>query len=209
MPPKKEVISDLYKKFMENLEILPEISNEEGLHRFWMRSSNYYVLKTWLEQRIKRSSEATVHDPMFRKIMSQTKGETPRIGLVNDLYNECVENLGLLTVPNEEILLKIWQKFGDYGQIKSWYDRRVRFCKELSMTDPAIIAGAWKAINTCKKTLRPEDTTNTLKTVKDLFKEFVLDFKKSVPTVSAFFSKHSYYKIEDAAEKNLRGKVQA
>merc|ERR1711964_801796 len=141
MPPKKEVVSDLYKKFVENFEILPEISNEEGLHRFWLRSSNYYALKTWLEQRIKRSSEATVHDPMFRKIMSQTKGETPRIELVNDLYNECVENLGLLTVPNEEILLKIWEKFGDYGQIKSWYDRRIRFCKELSMTDPAIIAG--------------------------------------------------------------------
>merc|ERR1711964_945718 len=160
-------------------------------------------------QRIKRSFKATVHDPMFRKIMSQTKGETPRIELVNDLYNKCVENLVLLQVPSEGTLLKIWQKFGDYGQIQSWYNRRVRFCKELNITDAATIAGAWKAVNSCTATIRAEDTTHTRKTVNDLFKEFVLDFKRSVPTVSALFSKHSYYKIEDVAEKSLRGKVHA
>jgi len=202
LPPKKEVIEELYKKFVENFEILhADIPNEEVLRRKWAACGNYYQLKTWLANRIKRASEATFHDPMFRKIMSQTPGQTPSIEVVTDLYNKCVENLALLNVPNEETLLKLWQRFGDLNRIQGWYDTRVRFCKALEMTDPVIIAGAFKAVNACKATIGKEDTTNTITTVRNLFKEFVLKFEKSISTVSAFFSKHPYYKIRDVADK--------
>merc|ERR1711964_305398 len=123
LPPKKEVIEELYKKFVENFEILhADIPNEEVLRRKWAACGNYYQLKTWLANRLKRASEATVHDPMFRKIMSQTPGQTPSIEVVTDLYNKCVENLALLNVPNEETLLKLWQRFGALNRIQGWYD---------------------------------------------------------------------------------------
>lgn len=150
-----------------------------------------------------------VHDPFFRKIRRQTPGVTPSIEQVNDLYNECVENLTLLNVSNEDTLLRIWNKLGEYHLIQSWYNTRVRFCRALDLTDPVVIDGVFKAVFKCKATIRREDRRTTMKTVRDLFKEFVLDFKKSISTVTALFGKHTYYKIEAVAEKKLRDQVHA
>jgi len=135
----------------------------------------------------------------------------PTTEVVADLYDKCVENLTLLNVPSEDKLLEIWQRFGrigDYNLIQSWYNDRVRFCKALNLTDPAAIDRAFKAVYKCKGTIRRDDTTTTMETVRDLFKELVLDFKKSVPAVIALFSNHghSYYDLEDVA-KELRRKA--